>query len=184
MPSEALEKIDPAVHPHVLTFLIGRDKRTAWKELALLGKEAISALPILLAHYRNPPTGQNDPVPFIAKQDWLDTLVKIAPTDPRVVRLLLQEVATTPERPGVHFTRRKAIELLDTIGGERKDKVRAPMTVLNYPGLAPVAIESIERIGQPEAAAAVPLLQKLRFVPEDDVRQAVLKALASLDSNK
>jgi hypothetical protein len=182
--NEALAKIDPAIHPHVLTLLIGQDKRRAGKELEGLGKEARNALPVLIFSYRSNAGDGGvgaDQLPLI-RAIWLDTLVRVAPKDKRVVDIVLAEVANNKDR--FHFAREKAISLLDSVAADKKDKVKALMTVFDDRVLAVTAITAVEAIGAPDADAAIPALKKLKSSSDDTVRSAATKALSDIEKAK
>jgi hypothetical protein len=182
--SEALSRIDPAIHPHVLTLLIGQDKRGAGKKLEGLGEEARNALPALIFSYRsNAGRGSvtADQLPQI-RAIWLDTLVRSAPNDKRVVDIVLAEVANNKDR--FHFAREKAISLLNSVGADNKDKVKALMTVFDAHVLSVTAIMAVERIGAPDAEAAIPALKRLKSSSNDAVRSAATKALSVIEKAK
>jgi HEAT repeat len=182
--SEALAKIAPSIQPHVLTLLIGNDKRGAARQLQGLGKEAKFALPVLIHCYRsNAEDGglTGDQLPQI-RAIWLDSLAGVAPDDKRVVRIVLDEVTNKKDR--FHFAREKAISLLDTVQANKTDKIKASMTVLDDRVLAVKAVIAIERIGPPEAAEAIPALKKLKLSTDDALRQAATSALTKIEATK
>lgn len=49
--AEALEKIDPAVHPLMVTLVLGQNKYKAIQELGALGKKAKSVLPVFIYYH-------------------------------------------------------------------------------------------------------------------------------------
>src|SRR5207253_11285390 len=114
----SLAKIAPSIHPHVLTLIIGNDKRAAARQLQGLGKEAKFALPVLIHCYRSNATGDGlatDQLPQI-RAIWLDSIARIAPDDKRVVQIVLDEVANKKDRfqtsgGSLVFAREKAISL-------------------------------------------------------------------------
>lgn len=190
--SEALAKHAPSIQPHVLTLLIGKDKRAAARQLQGIGKEAKFALPVLIHCYRSNATGDGltpDQLPQI-RAIWLDSLAGIAPDDKRVVQIILDEVVNKQDRfqtsgGSLVFAREKAISLLDVVKADKSAKVKALVTVLDaHPQLVVTAIIAIERIGLPEAAEAIPALKKLKLSPDDDVRKAATKALTTLEKSK
>ena len=183
--AEAVDKIDPAIHPHIMTLIIGEDKRGAWVGLEKLGKEARFALPILFASYRNPSLPQFIEVDYV-RAEWLVSLAKIAPNDTRVVQIMLQEVVRAPAAPGFDSLQRQrqAISLLDKIGGDKKAKIKVLVTALNSPSLALVAIDAIEKMGLPESLEAIPALKAMKLSSDDAVRNAATKALTKIEASK
>jgi hypothetical protein len=182
--SEALAKVDPAIQPHVLTIILGKDKRGAGKQLEGLGKEARFAMPALLHCYHSNYGAEDlspDQRPLI-RAIWLDTLVRVAPNAKRVADIVLAEVANNRDR--FHFAREKAISLLDSVGADKKDKVKALITVFGDGVLAVTAITAVERIGAPDAEAAIPALKKLKSSSDDAVRSAATKALSAIEKAK
>jgi hypothetical protein len=182
--SEALAIIDPAIQPYVLTLTIGNNKRGAGKALEQLGTKAKYALPAVIHCYRQAGPGDDlkpDQYPIV-RAIWLDSLARIAPNDKRVVQIVLNEVTNSTDR--FHFARQKALELLDTVEVDKKDKVQALLTVLDDRVLAVQAITAIGTIGPPEADVAVPALRRLKSSPNDAVRQEATKVLLKIEKSK
>lgn len=171
--AEALEKIDPAVHPHAVTLIIGQEKGGGARELGKLGKNAKSALPILFYyHYQTGKTGA------ISTDYLFDILTMVAPDDERVVRLVLDGIAKTQPIMG-NGPRFYALNVLDRIDAKKKDKLKALTMALNDGVDAIRVIEAIAAMGS-DAADAVPILTRLKLSTDDQMRDAATKALAKI----
>lgn len=174
---EALEKIDPTVHPHMVTLMIGQNKALAIHELGTLGKKAKSALPVLIYYHQ---TGKGKEFSTVLGHLlFLDPLTKIAPSDKRISQLVLNEVAKKTSS----YTRSYALTFLDKIDVDTTVKLDVLLIALNDGDSAVEVIAAIAKIG-PDAAKAVPALNKLKFSPDDVVRQAAIKALSKIEKAK
>jgi flagellar biosynthesis GTPase FlhF len=174
--STALEKIDPVVHPHIMTVVSGQDKFSALIELERLGKAAKSALPVFIRYQKSSPSQQLAITNNMFAGFFLNSLAKIGPDDKRVVQIVLNEV----EKKEFRLV---AIPLLDTVNIGRKDKVKALLSALKDGERALFVIDAIERI-QPAAIEAMPALKQLTLSPDEAVRNAAASALAKIEASK
>ena len=78
--AEALEKINPAIHKHVVTILIGQQKSVAITKIKDMGTDGLPALPVLVFAYQQVAhtDGGQDATEGMAVQ-LLDTLCHVAP---------------------------------------------------------------------------------------------------------
>jgi HEAT repeat protein len=174
--SEALEKVDPTIQPHLFQLLYGQGQMEAIFKLEQMGAEAKNSLPALLFIYQAPPGTFNTRLPGYTVQ----AMVKIAPTEKIVVQIVLNEIATGKTN------RSAALGYLDVIEVTNKDKVTALLLGLqdelrkNAPYGGAEVIHVLEKIGK-DASPAIPLLKQLKFTQNDTIRDAAIKALAKIE---
>ena len=138
--AEALEKIDPTVHPHMVTLVLGQNKVLAIQDLGALGKKARSALPVLIYYHQ---TGKaNEFMLGATFMLFLEPLTKIAPDDKRVSQLVLNEVL---KKNGPRFW---ALRLLDKVEVDNQAKLDVLLIALNDGESAVEVIAEIEKIIQ------------------------------------
>jgi len=176
--SEALEKVEPTIQPHVFQLLYGERRHEAATSLKKLGPAAKSSLPALLLVCRAGP---------ISPQGWpvgvnsLAAITEVGPNDPRVAQTVLQLVVAWKGIP-----RLTAISALDRVEAKPKDKAATLLTVLQEevragsPAMVVPILEAMEKLGQ-DAAPAIPLLKQLKFAQNDATRNAAVKALAKIE---
>ena len=172
----SLEKIDPDIHPHVLTIAIGQNKYGAIVELTKLGTRAKNSLPAIV-HYHNAITkaGRSD-FGYV-----LEEITKIAPEDQRTINLVFAELLRTNGFDGK--TRVAAIGSLKYLKIDNKARTSVLLKALNDGQIHIAVIEAIGSIG-PDAKEAIPVLTKLKFSPDDFTRRTATKALLAINPMK
>jgi serine/threonine protein kinase len=192
--SDALQKANPKVYPHVVTLLFGNDKVGAVKQLEQLGAEAAITVPLLLYLLDNPPLHRSGmsvvPVDF---GDLFATIAKIAPKDKRFATAVLAAVARPIPAsdakmvgagmfiPGTLGLRRiSAVQQLSVIDADVADKVKSLVAALGDGQAMKQVIEALGGYGK-DAAPALPLLKKLKLAPNDAVREAATRAVEKIE---
>jgi hypothetical protein len=105
-------------------------------------------------------------------------MTKIAPDDKGVIETVLELVSMPVARqPRSNLPPRSpAIELLPEIKTDNKKRVAALITALNDPTCRAQAATELGKLG-PAAAAAVPLMTKLKLDSDKAVRDAASAAI-------
>jgi len=174
--ADTLEKINPKVHPHVLTILKGTGKAAATQALGNLGSDAAITLPLLL-HCQNNPQLWTVYTEFSqAGADLFPQIAKIAPKDKRFTAAVLAHIAAPYQR------RLAGLGQLKVIDADTADKVKALTAALGDGDgkLAPQVIAALEDFGK-DAAPAMTLLKQLKLSPDDATRNAAIKAMKAIE---
>jgi HEAT repeat protein len=179
---DALEKIRPDLHKHLVTILVDSNTtkhEQAFNALAQLKDEANTVTPILLAYlgrasianhvYSGPP---------ITCMNCLDA---VASDDPTILTPLTRLARQHPGTPlAAH-----CIYSLSRLGEAQPDlrkKVYPTLTAALATNCRLEAIRGLARLG-PDAKDALPLLQKLRFDSEEAVRNAAVAAIEKIQGS-
>lgn len=187
--SDALEKVNPKVHPHATTLLFGMDKLGAIRSLAKLKVEAAIAVPLLLhcqaERFSSASIGgvrlensRNLDEPFQA-------IAIIAPKDKRFATAVLASIAApTVEINRTILTGLEAriagLKLLNVIDAEPIDKVKALVAALGDGCEAVKVITALGQLGR-DAEPALSKLNKLKLSPNDDIRKAATEAIKKIE---
>ena len=176
--SEALEKVNPKVYPHVFTILRGMNKHGAIIELSRLGSDAAITVPLLLHCQKNPTVLGYAPATFV---DMFPFIAKIAPKDTRFASVVLATVAA-PVAPGdSNSLRRKAgLTYLKVIDADAAEKVKVLVAALGDGNAAIPVIQVLQEFGK-DAEPALPLLKKLKLSPDDALRKAATEAIKKIE---
>jgi HEAT repeat protein len=203
---EALEKVHPELYKRVVVLLVDANPHNhtqASGALRGMGKDAEAATPVLLAHLRlhsGPPRPNQDTI-FGLKYPYADSaradigaLAKLAPTDPEVIKLLMDLSEHLPANNPFYGgqVQLSAVEALREIGKnypeQRKRIVPALIAAAGEEDRrrgfgAQQSLAAIRALGDfgPDARAAVPALKKLKLHPEDAIRQAASSALEKIE---
>lgn len=189
--TEALEKVNPKVQPHVFTLLYGMNKAGAVNELEKLGSDAAITVPMLL-HF----TGMTKQPASLG--NLYATVVKIAPKDKRVVAFILTTVAEpipASERTTFYPSRRlfdraprtpterryAAMQLLSGVEADAAIKVKSLTSALGDGHLTTYVIAALQGYGK-DAEPALPLLKKLKFSKDDAVRKSANDAIEKIEA--
>ncbi len=134
-----LEKINPKVHPHVVTILRGpiANKRDAIQALGKLGREAEVAVPLLLyCDDHTPFWGGGNVKAGQGYEDLLPVIAQIGPKDRRFSDTVLKYVSTpNPKRERPLRDRRLAgVAQIGVIEAKTADKVGSRPVRLTAPG--------------------------------------------------
>jgi HEAT repeat protein len=177
---EALEKVDPAVHKHVVTLLFDSSeqaKRTAVSALGDMGTRGKAALPALLLHYQNEVLRGYDAV------NALVAVVRVAPDNRATVQVVLEAVSMPPlggdRGTRLFLLRSKAIGLLKDLKLEPKQVVPALIAALNDGTCRVQAIQELGKLG-PEAKVALPILTRLKLDSSGQVPEAAAAAIDAI----
>ena len=163
--AEALEKVNPKVYPHVFTLLFGMDKGRAVGGLEELGSTAAITVPLLL-RLRDDPT---NPL-----STW-GAIAAIAPKDKRFTRVVLAAITDRERRDRFYV-----LQFLKVIDASTDEKVKVLVTALADGQDMRSVIEALEGFGK-DAAPALPLLRKLKFSPDDYIREIATRAIAKIE---
>jgi hypothetical protein len=190
--SEALEKVNPKVHPHVVTILFGMNKAAGVAGLQKLGTEASIAVPLLLALIEHPPMQ----IPFngtrlapIPLGDLYAAAASVGPKDARVAATILATVArpvprTDAARPSLIgprlAVRLRALRQVGRIEATADEKVKAVVAALGDGWGQVELIQALEAMGK-DAAAALPVLKQLKLSSDDAVRKAAARAVEKIE---
>ncbi len=173
--AEALEKVNPKVYPHVFTMLHGQQTMVAFSRLEAMGSDAAIVVPLLLAWYEKPASILR--TNFAQSTPMIGQIAKIAPKNKRLATIVLSLVAG-PYTNLPSALRAEGLQLLDQIEASTAEKVNALL-----PGLAEGDISVIRTIGKygADAKPALPLLKKLKFSPNDGIRDAATEAIKRIE---
>jgi TPR repeat protein len=193
--SAGLEKVNPKVHPHVMTILGGADPVAGLEGLRKVGPDAAIAVPLvihLIDHppLRIPPNGTKlAPVPL---GDIYAVLAGIGPKDRRVATIILGAVARRVPRndapeptrvgPGLEV-RLRALRQLERIEAGTDEKVKALVAALDD-GWGTVEVVHALEVMRKDAAAALPALKKLKDSPSEAVRKAAAQAVEKIGNGE
>lgn len=172
---EVLEKISPEISKHVVT-LVTDDKfdnqDLAVKSLKVLGKEAAGSVPVLVFLLRSPKTS----VPV--HRSVLDALPDIAPESKTVIAGVLSVVAA-PMGTLQRESRIEAIQTAKTLKIEAKSLLPALLVGVNDQVHRVKVVEAIGELGE-GAKTALPLLMKLKFDGQKEMREAAAAAIEKI----
>jgi hypothetical protein len=197
---ETLEQVNPELYPHVLTLTVDRNPQKQEAAIRAIGQMAANgkpALPILLSRidrYR-----QMDPKPLIIRREnqalefEVVTAAAIAPDDPAVIKLLVG-LARPNRDPAQSSIRESALAAIEEIGkkhsASRKQFVPTLVEILSEPrdespSGAPLLSTVIRVVGAfgSDARDAVPALKKLKFSPDETIRQAAADSLRMIENS-
>jgi HEAT repeat protein len=206
---EALEKVHPRLHKHVLTLLVDKNSynyTNASQAIAHLGEDGTAAVPILLAHARWAAEEEAGADGSFMLRSWNDNmldmdiraLTQLAGTEPHVIKFISKMVtfpdSVTPHYRG-HTVRPLAVAALQAIG-KKEPKLRKGLvpTILrglkvNFPGSTTrdttttlAAIRALGDFGS-DAKAAVAALKKEKLNPDQQIREAAIAALAKIEKD-
>lgn len=174
--TEALEKVEPAIQPHVFQLLYGENKYEAAGKLKAMGAEARHALPALAYVHQAAQGGVQLQLSVFA----LEAMTEIGPREKPVIQAVLRAVVAWKGKLRV-----EALARLNAVEATPKEKATALLAALQEEvraggGWAVPVIESLEKLGQ-DGAPAIPLLKQLKFAQDDQVRNAAVKALAKIE---
>lgn len=191
---EAYEKIEPEVHPILVSVVVEKNKALRYQavnKLELMGKGAKSAMPILLYHL-------NQEVKDAAG-DWaplLKAMVAIDPADNFVVSQVLgfASAAPVPKTVGksgskvggpVEFETARAtgVGLIEKIVVSTDRKVRALLAAIGNSRVEKIRLDAIEQLATigPEAKLALPTLRQLKTDSAAKIRDAASEAVKAID---
>ena len=179
---EALEKIDPESQKLILALLTEMEadkKLEAVDAMEGLGEEGKACIPVLLKFFYLDRTGKltRD---FSFAQRILPALVKINPEDKTVVTAVSPPSAC---RAVARFgLRQKAIETAKDLKADPKLVVKATLA-LNDPMSRLQAVEAMGLMGK-DGMEALPVLMKLKFDMNKDVREAAVAAIEAIKEAK
>lgn len=200
---EALEKVNPTLHKHVVRLLVdGNFQRQldATHALAKMPKDALPATPVLLARcQKHRPSPLYAPTYRVMLVEDLKTLVALAPDDREVITMLMSICSDKNPKHYVSLEMREAaVQGLLAIGKAhprlRKEMVPGIIAAVSgrspTPGAPPgappdayaasvVAIAALGEFGA-DARDAIPMLNKLKLSPEEGVRDAATAALEKI----
>ena len=168
-----MEKVDPKIHPYVVSMLYDESdsqKSASALQLGKMGARAKGAVPVLKYHYSS----------YAAKFKRSDTttlgaLVAIIPDDPQIV----SEVLLLVSSPNVRYGRLEGLRLLDLVEATNKKKVEALMGTLSDTSYRVQVIEKLAKFGM-DAKPALPALMKLKLDSSPSVRDAATKAIETI----
>ena len=194
---DTLDKVDPRIGSPILTLLIDKSEPAKIKSLVSLGRlgsEGKNALPVLVKLLQaNLPASKDD---FDKDGELLvgalDTMSRVAPQE-KIVSQSILAVMTAPSINGYTYLREAT--------GQRPENPQSRLVALSLarkhqlspqvvvPGLMRwltdtyglVAINELGRIG-PDAKAAIPALNQLRFASDQKVREAAVAALKNIQA--
>jgi hypothetical protein len=184
-----------------------RNHIQAFEQIALLGPEGGGALPFLQFVYKRSLTsksgiGSSDLGPA-SPGDYLVgslyAMAKVAPENNATIQAIVGALVAPSQRVyfvdeilegmetitigtarfGINSSRLYALHFANSLKIDRKLLVNPMIGWLSDPNYAYVAIHQLGEIG-PDAKAAVPVLNKLRFHPQQAVRDAAVNALEKI----
>ncbi|HEY8505055.1 MAG TPA: HEAT repeat domain-containing protein [Gemmataceae bacterium] len=175
--ADVLKEIDPILHRNVIDLLFDGDegiRDDAARALGDLGEKAAPAFPALKYHYSRVVSSRNA-LKWIRGIRTLDSMVRVRPDDPLVVREVLRLV-TAPNSPA----REPAIGLLPFVRIDAKQRVAALARALADPRCRALAAAELGKLG-PAARPALPALERLKLDPDAKVREAVSNAIQAIE---
>ncbi len=194
--SEALEKIDVEFQKHVVTLIIGQDKQTALTAIRAMGAEGKAAMPALQNLYQSLRAGRGNPPPLgrgfgspppADPVMVLGVAMTVGGDDKRVSTMLHDAltaappaVATPAQKSSYSFVRASACSMVNKSKMDAKEKTTALLVAVEDLRATMPALQALSEIG-PDAAAAIPLLKKLKLSPDDSLRAAATDALSKID---
>jgi HEAT repeat protein len=178
---EALEKVDPDSQKFILTFLSENDpdkKFEAIDGMENLGEDGKACIPVLIKIFYRDKSG------FLSKdlsfaQKIVPVLVKMGPEDKTVAQAVLAAVSTQNRLPIDSPLRTKAIEAARDLKTDPKNTVKALISALADPMCRLAAVEALGAMGK-DAKDAAPVLMKLKFDMNKEVREAAVAALEQI----
>lgn len=181
---EALEKIDPESQKVILAFLTENEaekKLEAIDGMESLAEEGKACIPVLLKYFYADRTGKltRD---FSFAQRIIPALVKIAPDDKNVATAVFSAVSVQGRLPD-SMLRLKAIEAIKDLKADPKLAVKALTSALNDPTCRLQAVEAMGLMGK-EGKEALPVLMKLKFDNNKEVRDAAMAAIEQIKEAK
>ena len=189
--AEALARVNPKVHPHVMTVLYGKDKNEGFESLGRLKGEAAIAVPFLLGcqgELFRTGTVAGQPGPPLHGDGAFRAVAEIAPDDRRFAEAVLASVAapalprkfpdgrvTTGSEP-----RRAGLVHVSRVAATPAEKVTALTAALRDGKLAAQVVTELGELGR-AAEPALPQLRQLRMSPDDAIRRSATEAVAKIE---
>ena len=166
----AFEKIDPLVHKQVLTLLIDENrgnKFTAVQALQDMGSKAKAAVPALKVFFSSNSRGR------FVDTSTLKALVAIAPEDSAVKTTILTLVSEEKALP-------TSVEMMHSIKVTNKQKFNALLAGFRATKFQRMFyIKELGKLGA-DAKEMLPVLMKLKFDPDNEVRTVAEAAIAAI----
>lgn len=207
--SEAFEKVDPKLYPHVFTLIRGEKKGEAMIALAKLGDQAKAAIPLLLDYHMHPELWYNrneihfrDPFGPADQHHYYDlfpVLAEIAPHDERFAAAVLKSISdqedTDEKRRGEkklesrrtnigrlydYYPRLFGLAQLNIIKATDEEKVKALVEALRDGQHVIEVVKALTSFGR-DAAPALPALKKLKLSDKDEIREAATAAVKAIE---
>jgi HEAT repeat protein len=178
---EALEKVDPESQKLILVLLTENQpekKLEAIDGMENLGEDGKACIPVLVKFFYLDKSGKlSRDLSFASK--IVPVLVKINPDDKAVAQAVLAAVSTQNRLPIDSGLRAKAIEAARDLKTDPKVVAKALISALMDPMCRLAAVEALGSLGK-DAREAVPVLTKLKFDMNKDVREAAITALDAI----
>jgi HEAT repeat protein len=179
--ADALEKIDPKLHGHVVTIIIGQDKDRAVLGVKLLGADGKAALPVLAYFFK---TNRANFGRHHETRTFFDTLVTVGGDDKRVGSIFQDALTGAPPNQNNAYAwsevRTTACEFVNKSKMAAKDKTAALVVATRDAASCLAAVTALGEIG-PDAEAAIPTLKQLKQSQNDMLRAAATEALGKID---
>jgi hypothetical protein len=179
--ADALEKIDPKLHGHVVTILIGQDKDHAVASIKLLGADGKPSLPALAYFFK---ANRANFGRLHDSRTFFDTLVTVGGDDKRVGSIFQDALTGAPPNQINAFAwsevRTMACQFVNKSKMAAKDKTAALVVATKDATSCLAAVVALGEIG-PDAEAAIPTLKQLKQAQNDMLRAAATEALGKID---